>query len=119
MAFRQIRRQPAAADPDDERDGLDRVQEHDLPVPMRTALETARASRPGRRVVCIAFYTRENGQETARKGVSSDRINGVGRSSIGHLFNAKHLLVLSVSVTETTAASVRAVTHVLVTRTEP
>jgi hypothetical protein len=80
------------------------VREEALPASVRAALESARAEQPDRRLTCIAFHTLVDGQETARMGPE------------GELPEAASLLALSVVVSETTAASVRVVAHVLVTQ---
>lgn len=88
------------------------VPEQQLPACVRDVLNAARAARPGREVTCVAFQTLEGGRPTARLGTEMDVAAGPGTRST---LRAKDLLVLSVSVTETTFETVRTVTHVLVT----
>lgn len=109
---------PTAAICDRARASFDAVREDELPAPMRMALESARASRPGHRLACIAFYTCENGREIARMGPETGVLDGTA-AYISSLLAPKHLVVLSVTFTETTRSNVRTLTHVLVTRTQP
>jgi hypothetical protein len=80
------------------------IREHELPPCVRAALTEARAARPGRELTCIAFRTVEGDHVTTRSGPASPP--GL---------RARDVLVLSVTVTETTCDAVRTATHVLVT----
>jgi hypothetical protein len=93
-----------------------RVREQDLPECVRHLLQAARAARPGSEVTCIAFHTREGNRVLAHMGPETEIVGDPG-SGVAGLLRAKDLLVLSVSVTETTFEAVRTVTHVLVTLT--
>ena len=92
------------------------VPEQQLPTCVRDVLDAARAARPESEVTCIAFQTLESGRVIARLG-SDMEAAGRGIRSTPSILRAKDLLVLSVSVTETTFAVVRTVTHVLVALT--
>ena len=94
------------------------VREDELPPPMRMALESARAARPGRQLACVAFYTCDNGREVARMGPEPAILDGTAAFT-SSLLAPKQLVVLSVTFTETTHSDVRTLTHVLVTRTQP
>jgi hypothetical protein len=78
------------------------LHEETLPVSVRAALESARASRPGRTLTSLAFHTVVDGEEVARMGPEAE------------LPEEAELLALSVVLGETTAADVRVVAHVLV-----
>ena len=80
------------------------VREEALPASVRSALESARAEQPDRRLRCVAFHTVVDGQEVARMGPE------------GELPDEASLVVLSVVISETTAETVRVVAHVLVTQ---
>lgn len=85
------------------------IPERHLPRCVRDILDEARAARPQKELACIAFHTVESGQVLARMGPSERA------SAALSTLRAKDLLLLSVSVTETTSQNVRTVTHVLVT----
>jgi hypothetical protein len=87
----------------------------DLPICVRDLLYAARAARPDSEVTCIAFRSLDDSVDIARLGPSPQLIPDWNASSLGRL-RPKELLVLTVSVTETTFNSVRKVTHVLVAR---
>lgn len=91
------------------------VPEQELPACVRDVLDAARAARPESELNCIAFQTVESGHVTARLGRDMDVLGGRSIRDASSTVRAKDLLVLSVSVTETTFATVRTVTHVLVT----
>jgi hypothetical protein len=94
------------------------VREDELPAAMRMALDAARASRPNHQLALIAFYSCENGREIARMGPEAAVVDGTP-AHISSFLAPKHLVVLSVTFTETTRSNVRTLTHVLVTRTQP
>ena len=77
-----------------------------------------RSSR-SRDVTCISLRTLEGGREIARVGLDAELISEEGTPSVLSRLRPKDLLVLSVSVTETTFEAVRTVTHVLIARTAP
>lgn len=91
------------------------VLEQQLPTCVQDVLDAARAARPEREVTCIAFQTVENGRVIARQGPDMGVTGGWSLRDTPSTLRPKDLLVLSVSVTETTFAAVRTVTHVLVT----
>jgi len=95
------------------------LHDEDLPECVRGALAGARAARPDGDVECISLRTLESGREIARIGLDAELIPDEGAPSVLSRFRPKHLLVLSVSVTETTFEAVRTVTHVLIARTTP
>jgi hypothetical protein len=109
----------------DGRTGSDSIQrqvggavcEPDLPTCVRNVLAGARAARPESDVTCIAFRTIENGREIARVGPDAEAISPQAGGSIASCLRAKDLVVLSVTVTETTFETVRTVTHELIART--
>jgi len=78
------------------------VREEALPASVQAALASARAEHPERALTCVAFHTIVDGHEVARMGPERE------------LPDAMSLLVLSVVVSEATAASVGVVAHVLV-----
>jgi hypothetical protein len=92
------------------------ISEHALPVSMRTALETSRASRPDEHLTCLAFYTCENGREVARLGLPS-AIDAAGVPPPASALSAKDLVVLSVAITEMSFRDVRTIKHVLIAHT--
>ena len=93
------------------------VREQELPACVRAVLDDARAARPQNEVTCIAFYTIESGHEVARMGPETELISGRCDDVSSARLRRKDVLVLSVTVTETTSQAVRTVTHVLVART--
>jgi hypothetical protein len=100
-----------------QRPGCAGVCEQELPTCVRDVLESARASRPEHDVTCISFHAQENGRETARMGPEPELIVGGCTSTVAPRLHPKGLLVLTVTVTETTFERVQTVSHVLVART--
>jgi hypothetical protein len=84
---------------------------------VRDVLDAARAVRPDSDVMCIAFHTLESGREIARIGLGAELIGDRSAGSFAASLRRKDLLVLSVTVTETTFETVHTVTHVLITWT--
>ena len=102
------------------RDGIPAtLHEEDLPACVREVIAASRAARPDRVVTCVSLRTLEGGRETARLGLDAELIPEEGVPSILSRLRPKDLLVLSVSVTETTFEAVRTVTYVLIARTAP
>jgi hypothetical protein len=93
------------------------VSESELPACVRNVLAGARAARSEGDLTCIAFRTIENGREIARIGPDAEALNTPAGGSIAPCLRAKDLIVLSVTVTETTFETIRSVTHELVART--
>ena len=93
------------------------VREEELPMCVRDVLDVARAVRPDSDVMCIAFHTLESGREIARIGPGAELIGDRSAGSFAACLRPKDLLVLSVTVTETTFETVHTVTHVLITWT--
>jgi hypothetical protein len=74
--------------------------------------------RPAHELECIEFHTRESGRVTAQMGLATDAVlepDGRRESSP----RPRDMVVLSVAVTETTAAAVHTVTHVLIALIRP
>jgi hypothetical protein len=90
------------------------VSERRLPACVRDALADARASRPGAQLTCISFHTRENGREIARLGPPEALFDACTNPAASTRLRPKDVLVLTVTTTETTFASVRTLTHVLI-----
>ena len=78
-----------------------------LPAPLREALRLARKARPQRQLCCLVFHSEENGRQVARLGPTC---------AAG--LRANEVMVLSVTVTETTNEEVRTVSDTLVIRIE-
>jgi hypothetical protein len=100
----------------EEQPGVRTVCEEDLPVCVRHVLDAARASRPDSEVTCIAFRTIAGTQDAVRVGPSPHLVREWNARPARDRLRRKELLVLSVTITETTFDSVRKVTHVLVAR---
>jgi hypothetical protein len=94
------------------------VAEHDLPAIVRVLVDAARAAQPERDLTCVAFRTVENSAEVARMGLSPELLASGGESPISGI-RAQDLLVMSVTVSETTFRTVRTVHHILVACTAP
>ena len=92
------------------------VCEEDLPIYMRDVLYAARASRPDREVTCIAFHTLDGTRHNVRLEPSPQLIDDWTASAIAARLRPKELLVLSVTVSETTFDNSRTLTHVLVAK---
>ena len=92
--------------------------ESQLPSPLLDALREARAARPDRDVLCVAYRLEEDGREVARIGSACDGLDRVGRAEPGSQIRAKDVIVVSVVVIETTFERVRRVSHTLVARTQ-
>jgi hypothetical protein len=92
--------------------------ERQLPSSLRDALRNARAARPDRDVLCVAYRMEEDGREVARTGPVSDGFDRVGRAESSSHIRAKDIIIVSVVVTETTFERVKRVSHTLVTRTQ-
>jgi hypothetical protein len=99
--------------------GRDAVREPELPACVRDVLDAARRSRPEHDVTCLAFRTLEGGREIVRMGPDAELVSHPTAGSTAPGPRARDVLVLSVTVTETTFETVRSVTHVLVARTRP
>ena len=107
--------------------GLDACQSGDcgafcetqLPSSLRDALAEARATRPDRDVLCLAYRTEEDGREVARIAPVTDVFDHLGRSEPRLQLRAKNVVVVSVVVIETTFERVKRVAHTLVALTEP
>jgi hypothetical protein len=84
---------------------------------VRDVLDDARAVRPDSDLLCIAFHTLECGREIARIEPGAELISDRGAGSFAACLRPKDLLVLSVTVTETTFETVHTLTHVLITWT--
>jgi hypothetical protein len=84
----------------DSQEWFGRAVEEQLPACVQHVLQAARAARPERELVCVGFRTL-NGERLAARQAAE-------------LLHARDILVLSVSVTETTLAAVRTDTHVLI-----
>jgi hypothetical protein len=93
------------------------VCEQKLPVCVRDVLQAARAAQPETDVTCIAFHTLDSGRAVTRMGPDTELIDDQNLAFLSRL-RPKDLLVLSVTVTETTFETVHTVTHVLVARKE-
>jgi len=78
-----------------------------LPAPLREVLRLAREARPQHRLCCLVFHSEQDGRQVARLGPTC---------AAG--LHAKEVMVLSVTVTETTNEEVRTVSHTLVIRVE-
>lgn len=94
------------------------VCEQKLPVCVRDALQASRAAHPEHDVTCIAFHTIDSGRAVAQMGPDAELIEDRNVASFLSRLRPKDLLVLSVTVTETTFETVHTVTHVLVARKE-
>jgi hypothetical protein len=94
------------------------VAEHNLPPVVRALMDAARAAQPERDLTCVAFRTVENSAEVTRMGVGPGLLASDGESPIAGI-RAQDLLVMSVTVSETTFRTVRTVHHILVARTAP
>jgi hypothetical protein len=92
------------------------VCEEDLPICMRDVLYAARASRPDRELTCIAFHTLDGTRHNVQLEPSPQLIDDWTASAIAARLRPKELLVLSVTVTETTFDNSRTLTHVLVAK---
>jgi len=103
-------------DPDGQRPSCDRVREDELPTCIRDTLDAARAGRPATEVTCISFRTLQDGQEIVQMGPPAELLNEGRAGRPSARVPAKELLVLSVTVTETTFDRVQSVSHVLVAR---
>jgi hypothetical protein len=86
---------------------------------LRDALAEARATRPDRDVLCLAYRAEENGREVARIPPLPSVFDRLCRSKPGSQLRAKNVVVVSVVVTETTFERVKSVAHTLVARIEP
>jgi hypothetical protein len=95
----------------------DAVREPELPACVRDVLDAARRSRPEHDVTCLAFRTLEGGREIVRIGPDAEVVSHPTAGSTASGPRARDVLVLSVTVTETTFETVRSVTHVLIART--
>ncbi len=93
--------------------------ETQLPPSLRDALAEARATRPDRDVLCLAYRAEEDGLEVACIAPLADLFDRLGRSEPGSQLRAKNVVVVSVVVTETTFEQVKKVAHTLVARIEP
>ena len=82
---------------------------------VRDVLNAARASRPDSEVICVAFSTMTRMHDAVRMQ-PQQLVHGWNAGSSADRLRKKELLVLSVSVTETTFDGVCTVTHVLVVR---
>jgi hypothetical protein len=89
--------------------------ESQLPSSLLEALRKARAARPDRDVLCVAYRTEEDGREVARIGSAFDCVELP--DTFVHI-RAKDVIVMSVVVTETTFERVKRVSHTLVARTQ-
>jgi hypothetical protein len=67
-------------------------------------------------VTCLAFRTFDGSEDIVRIGPSPQLIDDWSAASVLGRLRPKELLVISVTVAETTFESVRKVTHVLVAR---
>jgi hypothetical protein len=67
-------------------------------------------------VTCLAFRTFDGSDDILRIGPSPQLINDWSAASVPDRLRPKELLVISITVAETTSESVRTVTHVLVAR---
>ncbi len=103
----------------DVQSGFPSVCEEDLPLCVRDVLFASRTSRPDRVVTCIAFRTIDGSQDSLRVGPSTRLVHACSAGTDADRLRPKELLVLSVTVTETTFESVRKITHVLVARIRP
>lgn len=90
------------------------VPEQLLPACVRKVLDAARTARPECELACIAFRTLEDERVVARIGPGDGFADGSLRGASSTI-RPKNVLVLTVSVTETTFETVRTITHVLVT----
>ena len=102
-------------DVNQEEPALRTVCEEDLPICVRDVLNAARASRPDSEVTCVAFRTMARMHDAVRMQ-PQQLVHGLNAGSTADRLRKKELLVLSVSVTETTFDGVCTVTHVLVVR---
>jgi len=93
--------------------------ETQLPPCLRDALAEARATRPDRDVLCLAYRAEEDGREVARIPPLPSVFDRLCRSKPGSQLRAKNVVVVSVVVTETTFEQVKSVAHTLVARIEP
>ena len=96
-------------DPDGQRPSCDRVREDELPTCIRDALDAARAGRPATEVTCISFRTLQDGQEIVQMGPPAELLTEDRTVTPSARVPAKELLVLSVTVTETTFDRVQSV----------
>jgi hypothetical protein len=93
-----------------------RVREDALPTCIREVLAAVRTRRPDTQVACISFRTLEDGKEIVQIGPPAQLLEGGRAGSPGARVPAKELLVLSLTLTETTFDRVQSVSHVLVAR---
>ena len=92
--------------------------ESQLPSSLLDALREARAARPDRDVLCVAYRMEEDGLEVARIGSACGGLDRAGRAEPGSQIRAKDVIVVSVVVIETTFERVKRVSHTLVARTQ-
>jgi len=91
------------------------LYESQLPSSLLDALREARAARPDRDVLCVAYRMEEDGREVARIGFAFDCVE---LPETFAQIRAKDLIVVSVVVIETTFERVKRVSHTLVARTQ-
>ena len=89
------------------------ICERDLPPCVREALHAARLARPYSALTCVAFRTLSGGHEITHLEPDA-RLDPARVSSIFQHLRKKDVLVLSVTIAETTFETVDIVTHVLV-----
>jgi hypothetical protein len=97
----------------------ERVCEQDLPTCVRDALSAARVSRATSELICISFHTQDSGREIARMGPAPEFVNARGTGDRCSRLPPKEVLIVSVTVTETTFDTAQTITHVLVARMRP
>jgi hypothetical protein len=93
--------------------------EQDLPTGIRGLLNAARRARPDSDVLCMSFRIVENNREVALMEVAPEIISRWSAGPIDARPRPKDLLVLSMTVTETTFENVRTISHVLVAWARP
>jgi hypothetical protein len=91
------------------------LYESQLPSSLLDALREARAARPDRDVLCVAYRMEEDGREVARIGFAFDCVE---LPETFAQIQAKDVIVVSVVVIETTFERVKRVSHTLVARTQ-
>lgn len=93
--------------------------DQDLPTCARDLLNAARRARPDRDVLCISFRIVENSREIALMELAPEIIRRWSAGPKDARPRPKDLLVLSITVTETTFESVRTISHVLIAWARP
>src|SRR4051794_38320290 len=83
------------------------VREQDLPTCVRDVLDATRMARPDVEILCVSFRTLQEDQEIARMEPDPELMGCWCSRTAGSRPVAKNVVVLSVSVTETSFDAVR------------